>query len=875
MSPTWPLVGRREELARITEARRRGGGGVVLVGETGVGKTRLAVEALRAAEVDGAVTARVAATRAAAAIPLGALAPLLPELSVPMNPLIAGRRALRSLAGDRQLVLLGDDAHLLDDVSATLIFQVVAHREVFVVVTTRSGERLPEPITALWKDGHAERIEVGPLADTEVDEMTAALVGGHVEPAAARNVRSAARGNPLAVRELVLAATQAGVLRRADDRWTLTDALPISTRLAELVDQRVGSLSDEETGALELLAMGEPLGVALLDRLTNPEVVGSLERKGLLEARAAGRRFEAWLAHPFHGEVLRSRMTRLGRRRVLAALADAVEECGARRRGDRLRVATWRLAAGLPTDPDLLLDAARQSLRAFDFDAAARLGRAAWDEHHSWEVGATYGVALALLNLHAQANSVLAATEELATTDDERASVAVARAEILFFSLERETEAREVLAGALEDVHEADAAAELVAYRALIDLLVGRSRAAMSAVEAHLAERRPRPFVASAIVAAPALFCDGRPEAARQLAERARRDHAAMWQNELFYQPPDVHLYNLALALIEEGRLDEAYALAHDRFQRCDETGRLRGAAWYRVVLSRVTLLQGRVVTSARHATAADELMARLGYRDHRRMALGHLVIARAMTGDVDGAAAAQSAADELSGTLRIYDAFVVEGRAWLAAAEGRLPEARTILELGADDAMSIGQGGLATHLLHALARLGGAKTASERLTILAAARDTPFIAARAAHARALSEADASALEAAGTAFEGFGAALLAAESFATAAHTWRLTGDGRRSTAAANRAKVLAARCEGARSPALAELEIDTPLTDREFDVAVLAAGGHSNREIADQLYLSARTVENHLQRIYVKLGVRSRRALEAALGGARERSG
>jgi ATP/maltotriose-dependent transcriptional regulator MalT len=549
-------------------------------------------------------------------------------------------------------------------------------------------------------------------------------------------------------------------------------------------------------------------------------------------------------------------------------LAAAIEECGARRRGDRLRIATWRFDAGIPTDPDLMLDAARQSLRAFDYDAAARLGRAAWEKHRSWETGATYGVALSLLCRNEAADEVLAATEVVATTDDERAAAAVARAEGLCFSLERETEAREVLEAALKRIEEADAAGELVAYRASIDALVGRFREAMSAVEPLLAAERPRPFVAGAIVAEPLLFCDGRPEAARHLAERARAVHSAMWQNELFYQPPDIHVYNRALALIEEGRLDEAHDLARGRFQRCEETGRSRGAAWYRVVLSRVCLLQGRVATSARHGCAADELMSALGYRGHRRMALGHLVAARAVLGDVAGARAAQAACDDLSGRLRIYDPFVVEGRAWLVAAEGHLPEARSILDRGADDAIAIGQGGFASHLLHALARMGGAEAAVDRLTILATTRVTPFIAARAAHVRALVEGDAAGLEAAAVTFERFGAALLAAECFAAAARTWRRDGHSRRATAVANRAQTLAARCEGAHTPALAGLETATPLTERELDVALLAAGGQTNREVAEQLYLSARTVENHLQRIYTKLGVRGRRELAAALG-------
>jgi DNA-binding NarL/FixJ family response regulator len=72
---------------------------------------------------------------------------------------------------------------------------------------------------------------------------------------------------------------------------------------------------------------------------------------------------------------------------------------------------------------------------------------------------------------------------------------------------------------------------------------------------------------------------------------------------------------------------------------------------------------------------------------------------------------------------------------------------------------------------------------------------------------------------------------------------------------------------CEGARSPAMrVELEF-VALTTREREVASLAARGLTNREIADNLYLSPRTVENHLQRVYDKLGVSSREQLDDAL--------
>jgi DNA-binding NarL/FixJ family response regulator len=60
----------------------------------------------------------------------------------------------------------------------------------------------------------------------------------------------------------------------------------------------------------------------------------------------------------------------------------------------------------------------------------------------------------------------------------------------------------------------------------------------------------------------------------------------------------------------------------------------------------------------------------------------------------------------------------------------------------------------------------------------------------------------------------------------------------------------------------ALAELRgrWSDELTERELDVALLVVQGASNREAADQLYLSVRTVEVHLGRVFRKLGVRSR---------------
>jgi DNA-binding CsgD family transcriptional regulator len=68
-------------------------------------------------------------------------------------------------------------------------------------------------------------------------------------------------------------------------------------------------------------------------------------------------------------------------------------------------------------------------------------------------------------------------------------------------------------------------------------------------------------------------------------------------------------------------------------------------------------------------------------------------------------------------------------------------------------------------------------------------------------------------------------------------------------------------AKCDAAATPALqSSPAAASPLSAREAEVARLAAGGLTSKEIADRLYLSPRTVENHLQRVYTKLGVAGR---------------
>jgi DNA-binding NarL/FixJ family response regulator len=111
--------------------------------------------------------------------------------------------------------------------------------------------------------------------------------------------------------------------------------------------------------------------------------------------------------------------------------------------------------------------------------------------------------------------------------------------------------------------------------------------------------------------------------------------------------------------------------------------------------------------------------------------------------------------------------------------------------------------------------------------------------------------------------FATLGFNLRAAESAMAASEASARAHDQRGATRWARRATELAARCEAAPFVELVAAAGPVPLTNREREIAVLAADGLASRVIAERLYVSVRTVENHLGRIYTKLGVTSRAEL------------
>jgi DNA-binding CsgD family transcriptional regulator len=203
---------------------------------------------------------------------------------------------------------------------------------------------------------------------------------------------------------------------------------------------------------------------------------------------------------------------------------------------------------------------------------------------------------------------------------------------------------------------------------------------------------------------------------------------------------------------------------------------------------------------------------------------------------------------------------------AWMTAAVGALPEARDRLVAAAGRARRHGVAAQEAALLHDVVRFGGGPGVAERLAALAATTQGELIGVRAAHARAVADRDAAALTGVSQAFERLGSALWAAEAAAQLAELYRQRGDEDAAREPAVRAEELGA-ADGLRTPALRAGPPAAVLSAREREVAQLAAGGLPSREIAERLYLSVRTVENHLQRTYAKLGLSGREQLSDAL--------
>lgn len=866
-SEAWPLTGRDAELDTLirvlTGDTPRS---IVLVGPPGIGKTRLAREAMRIAKAAGYEALWVTATHSVSRSPFGAFAPLLSAAqSTPgigradtFDELL--RRTAQALIDSRrghQLLLFVDDAQMLDEASAGLIRQLVSADTVRVVATMRTGEPMPSAVTALWKDDLALRLRLADLTDEVINQLLTTVLGGQVDRAAVADLAAHCQGNVLFLRELVYSALSDGTLAHEGGIWRLTHAAAPSDRIVEVVDTRLAGLSPDARALLELVAYGEPLGNAELDALANAQLLEELQRQGLLVITSDGRQLQVRLGHPVYADVLRAQTSAVRVTAMARSLAAIVEETGALSHEDLLRVGLWRLDGG-GGRPDVLLEGARAARWHYDFTLAERLARAAV------EAGAGFDGRLLAAQTTALQGRVEEAERELAAlghevSESERARAAIARVDVLWLSLGRMQQALRVAEEAASGIADVSLKAEVSSHRAGPLLGAEGPRAAVSVLEPLFHGAVGRSLGWMGVVGAFSLGRLGRLGEAMEIADRAYAAGIALTESDDWY--PWFNLHARCEILVQAGKFAEAERLAHEQHRRGLDEGSSEARAWFLWNLARTARDRGNVRSAIRDAREAAILLERLGRVGVQHTLLSLLTQAHALAGDAVEARRALAAIDALGiEPPRWSSTDHLAAQAWTAVAEGRLAKGRDLLVLAYQVGERIGDRTGAAAALHDIGRLGEPRRVKDQLAFLARELEGELVAARATHVAALAEQDPGALDAVASTFEGLDADLLAAEAATDAAVAWRKAGDSRRASAGLHRATVLSTRCDGAATPALAPIESRIRLTDAERETALLAAAGHSDRDIATELHLSVRTVSNRLQRVYHKLGVSRR---------------
>lgn len=900
------MYGRDREAGAVTDLLRAtagGHGGTLLVeGPPGAGKSLLLVEAAAEASRRGFGVARGCTDELGELSPLGPLYSALDELPAP--PPGAGREfgdardvrlwQVEQLRGrfaerarDRPLLVTLDDLHWADATTLsalwTLRWQLSSCPLAWILArgTAERGDATARLFGALERDG-AVRLGLEPLAADAVVALVTEVIGVAPDPGLIA-LCGGAGGNPALVVALVRGLRDEGALRIVDGRAGLV-ATELPRRVHAIVTDRLGALGAPARQLLETAAvlgrafspddvaelLGEPLA-ALLPALQETLAAGVLVSAGEQLAFRHGLVWQSVVAtlplpvrqalHRQIGEVLLDRGAaglaaahllegvRPGDTRGLAGLDRAIAEVVVSSPQTAAELAVRTLDLTEPADPQWLPRAVRAIGATGD---TGRLGDAAT------LVGAVLGRPLSPLAV-AELRCARAELHHLTGRDAE----AVEDAEAVL--------TLDGLAGELRD------RAELTLLAASAD-----PSSALELAEAVVADadRRTDSVVCGALAALAVIRWDeGCLDGALRLATAAV-DRAEAGSTAARRTHPRLAL---ACLLTDAGRLADAATAIEAARDEVDALGHVAWAAGPAVLAGRRLLAAGEVEPAVAAVEGALATAEALGTQLFTGAALGVLAEVALRQGDLHTAA---RHLDSERVHLSAHGATHTPVR--LALLRARLTEAR----YGAREALPVltelygalpqRPGLLAADPAAApwLVRLALAAGDRRRAEVVASAadrlaRDNPGfgpLAAAAAHARGLLDADPSAVGralAGGTGWARASAAedlgimrdhaAEAVRSLEDALAEYERAGATRDAARVRRRLRRLGVRRRH-------WTYADRPqtgwasLTDAESSVSVLVAQGWTNREIAGQLFVSVHTVAYHLRRIFRKLEVSSR---------------
>ncbi|MBV9319038.1 MAG: ATP-binding protein, partial [Mycobacterium sp.] len=433
--------------------------GVALVGESGVGKSTLARALADALEPHGRTVRFVLGTQTGGAVPLGAFsrAVAVDAVHEPATMLAAAHKTLEQ---EENLVVVVDDAQLLDPLSATLVYQLAVGRSARLIVTIRSGEPALDAVTALLKEQLLLTVHIDAFTRAQTGELARRVLGGAVEPRLIDELYSRSGGNLLLLDGLLSAGRENGVLVRTKDRWQLRGRLRGDRQLYDLLEFRLRSLAPAELEAVEVLATAELLDWEVLRELCDAEALANLERRGLIQLVADRSAMVARLNHPVIGEAAIRLAGVVRSRQLNGMLAQALQkhmEAGGRRSGlpdvrSQIRLAQFMMRSDLSPDLELIIRAAANALTMSTVSLGGELARFAYDRGGGLPAALVLANALSWQGRGDEAEAVLAHVDP--DGEDELLTIrwGCQRAANLFSVCGQVEQARQVLANVKDGV---------------------------------------------------------------------------------------------------------------------------------------------------------------------------------------------------------------------------------------------------------------------------------------------------------------------------------------------------------------------------------------------------------------------------------------
>jgi DNA-binding CsgD family transcriptional regulator len=920
------VVGRDSELRAIREFLDRlptGSGVLLLDGEPGIGKTTVWLAGRDAARRLGYRVLSCRPVQTETPLAFVALTDLLesvldealPQLPAPQARALevamvrAGaegerpdRRAIsaavlgivRALAALGPVLLAVDDLHWLDRPSARVLEFVIrrlAEERVGVLVTSRTGEEAPFDFDRTLPPQYVQRLTVGPLSVGSLQPILRGQLGVVPSRPILLRIHHASGGNPFFALEIAREIqARGGELRGAE-------LLPVPAALGDAVRARLAKLSVRVRNRLLVVAfLAQPTLALVDDVFADPERARSdldrASRAGIIQIHGDRIRF----THPLLAAATASEATPEQRRRLHRRLADTVSDPEERAR--HLALATVRPDAGVAA----LLDVAARAARARGApDVAGELSEEAW------RLTPGNGKAdLARRRLDAaghyvaageseRARKLLEAVVEACPSRSDRAE-ALLRLGILHYHADDQATAVALLDEAREasgdDLILRSEIEQHLSWAVSVagDILRGAEHAR---VALELAERRQDAGALSralAMVAIVNFFLGGGVDTPMMQRSLALEE----WTQPLpvEWRPSFLHGYMLK----QTGELQAAREVLEDVQSRLEIQGDETALPFLLSTLSELECWAGNLEGAAEHAETGHMLAVQTGQGLTQAFLLASRARVHALRGHADQARSLAGEGLAIAWRGGLYPAiqFNTSVLAFVDLSLGHHVAVHAHLGPLADVLASIGMAepGILRFVpdeIEALVALGELERAASILDAFearATALQRTWSLATAARCRGLVEsargavpAATSALETALHHHEKLGEPFELARTLLVAGQIYRRNRQKRASKHALERALAIFERLGTPLWAAKARAELarvglrpaaPLGLTPTEEQVARLVADGKTNREVAAELFLSRRTVEDNLSRIYRKLGVRSRAELARSLASA-----